>query len=254
MKRLFVIGSFVLSLMGNPCYGIEFCKDVLEFGNPGGPSASFKTWDEEWIKSRTAQVEVDIWINDVPEQLITAATYLSFDPLQVSILSGTIYDPWDREMSRIVPNPDGPGSYMVIVGNLGNVTPDRDGDIAIAKLRLACVSNCNVEITVQTVPGFDSVVGSGGITYDDSIAPNVFTIEEGTPPCASEALYGKDSPESNLLRAFRDSSLSKTNEGRELIKLYYQLSPTIVKAMEADEDFRQEVKEMIDEVLLLIAR
>jgi hypothetical protein len=254
MKRLFVIGSFVLSLMGNPCHGIEFCKDVLEFGNPGGPLASFKTWDEEWIKSRTAQVEVDIWINDVPEQLLTAGIYLEFDPSQMDVLSAEVYGHWDQEMSSILPNGDGPGTFIVLVGNLGNVTPDREGDIHIAKLRLDCVSDCNVEVTVKTIPGFDTVVGDSAVTYDESITPNIFTIEEGTPPCASEALYGKDSPESNLLRAFRDSSLSKTSEGRELIKLYYQLSPTIVKAMEADEDFRQEVKEMIDEVLLLIAR
>ena len=161
MKKLFVIGSLVLSLMGNPCYAIEFCKDVLEVGNPGGPSASFKTWDEEWIKSRTAQVAVDIWINDVPEELITAAIYLEFDPLQVSVLGGNIYDPWDKEMSSIFP--DGPGGYVVIVGNLGSVTPDRDGDIAIAKLRLDCINNCDVEITVQTVPGFDSVVGNSSV-------------------------------------------------------------------------------------------
>ena len=158
MKKLFVICSLVLSLMGKPCYAIEFCKDVLEFGNPGGPSASLKTWDEEWIIGGPAEVEVDIWINDVPEPLITAAIYLEFDPLQVSVLSGDIYDPWDREMSSTQPNPNGPGSYMVIVGNLGSVTPDKEGDIAIAKLRLDCVDDCNVEITVKTVPVILAVI------------------------------------------------------------------------------------------------
>ena len=255
MKKLFVIGVLCLSLIGNTCDAIEFCKDVLERGNPGGPSASLKTWDEEWIKGRLDQVEVDIWINDVPEQLITAGIYLEFDSSQVSVLSADIYDPWDQEMSSTLPNPNGPGSYMVIVGNLGFVTPDRDGDIAIANLRLDCVSDCNVQITVHTIPDFDTVVGNEGITYDDLIAPNVVTIEEGTPGivCPSESLYGEHSSEVNLLRAFRNNALSKTREGRELIKLYYQLSPIIVNAMEADEDFKQEVKEMIDEVLLLIA-
>jgi hypothetical protein len=53
----------------------------------------------------------------------------------------------------------------------------------------------------------------------------------------------------NTLRKFRDEVLSKTKEGKELIKLYYQLSPVIVRAMEADEGFKQEVKEMVDGVL-----
>jgi hypothetical protein len=46
--------------------------------------------------------------------------------------------------------------------------------------------------------------------------------------------------------------MSQTPEGQELIKLYYQWSPTVVKAMEEDEGFREEVKEMIDEILGVI--
>ena len=40
--------------------------------------------------------------------------------------------------------------------------------------------------------------------------------------------------------------------GHELIRLYYQWSPAIVKAMEEDEAFKQEVKELVDGVLELI--
>jgi hypothetical protein len=46
--------------------------------------------------------------------------------------------------------------------------------------------------------------------------------------------------------------LRTTPEGQEIIKLYYQWSPTVVKAMEEDEDFKAQVKEMIDGVLMLI--
>ena len=37
-----------------------------------------------------------------------------------------------------------------------------------------------------------------------------------------------------------------------MVKLYYQLSPVIVKAMEKDEEFKEELKEMIDGVLGLV--
>ena len=56
----------------------------------------------------------------------------------------------------------------------------------------------------------------------------------------------------NYSSYFRDKVLSKTQEGQELIKLYYQWSPVIVKAMEADEEFKQEVKDIVDEVLEMI--
>ena len=70
--------------------------------------------------------------------------------------------------------------------------------------------------------------------------------------CALLKLYGEDSEEVALFRNFRDNVLSETPEGRELIKLYYQLSPGIVKTMEKDKAFKKEVNEMIDGVLGLI--
>ena len=71
-------------------------------------------------------------------------------------------------------------------------------------------------------------------------------------PCSSAMLYGEYSEEAELLRDFRDEVLGQTQEGQEIIKLYYQWSPVIVKAMEDDEEFKEEVKEMIDGVLVLI--
>ena len=70
--------------------------------------------------------------------------------------------------------------------------------------------------------------------------------------CPTETLCGEHSEEAELLRYFRDNVLSQTPEGRELIKLYYELSASIVKAMEEDEEFKAQVKEMIDGVLPLI--
>jgi hypothetical protein len=54
------------------------------------------------------------------------------------------------------------------------------------------------------------------------------------------------------LRQFRDAVLKKSPAGREIIKLYYEWSPVIVQAMEEDEAFKKEVKEMIDAALELI--
>jgi hypothetical protein len=56
----------------------------------------------------------------------------------------------------------------------------------------------------------------------------------------------------NVLRNFRDEVLSKTRAGQDLIRLYYEWSPAIVKAIKEDEEFKEHVKEMIDEILMLI--
>jgi hypothetical protein len=67
--------------------------------------------------------------------------------------------------------------------------------------------------------------------------------------CALSLIYGTDSAQTELLCSIRDNLLSKSHEGRELIKLYYQWSPVIVKAMQADEDFKEDLKELVDGVL-----
>ena len=71
--------------------------------------------------------------------------------------------------------------------------------------------------------------------------------------CPVEKIYGEYSGKVETLRYFRDNVLNKTKKGQGIIKLYYELSPGIVKAMEEDEEFKEEVKEMIDGILPLIS-
>ena len=82
--------------------------------------------------------------------------------------------------------------------------------------------------------------------------PIAIDFPKTSTTCSVVELYGEYSGETELLRSLRDNVLSKTAEGQELIKLYYEWSPTIVKTMQEDEEFRKEVKEMIDGVLPLI--
>ena len=72
------------------------------------------------------------------------------------------------------------------------------------------------------------------------------------PTCTAENIYGVYSKETEALRLFRDTVLSKSPAGQEIIRLYYQWSPAIVKTMEADEGFKEDMKGMIDGVLGLI--
>ena len=65
-------------------------------------------------------------------------------------------------------------------------------------------------------------------------------------------LYGNSSLEGELLRNFRDSVLMKTVEGKELVRLYYQWSPVIGNVIETNENLRNEIKELLDEIVCLI--
>lgn len=95
--------------------------------------------------------------------------------------------------------------------------------------------------------GYDSIE-----FYDHKNFVHAPRLSISPPLCPVTAIYGTDSTETEFLRSIRDNILSKTSEGQALIDLYYQWSPIIVRAMEADEGFKQEVKDIVDEVLLLI--
>jgi len=70
--------------------------------------------------------------------------------------------------------------------------------------------------------------------------------------CPIVCVFDDNSEEAELLRYLRDNVLSRTPEGQEIIRLYYEWSSAVVKAMEEDEAFKAQVKEMIDEVLILV--
>jgi len=90
------------------------------------------------------------------------------------------------------------------------------------------------------------------VAGDNSTSTTSTTTTSTTQPCSLEELYGECSEETKHLRNFRDEVLSKTPEGQELIRLYYQWSTAIVKAMEEDEGFKKEVKKLVDGLLPLI--
>jgi hypothetical protein len=81
---------------------------------------------------------------------------------------------------------------------------------------------------------------------------NMDFMSSVAPLCPTEVIYGEDSEEVELLRTLRDEVLSKTPEGREIIKQYYNFSPLLVETMKADDGFKNEVENMIDEVLMII--
>ena len=70
--------------------------------------------------------------------------------------------------------------------------------------------------------------------------------------CILTRVYGEYSDEVALMRFYRDNLLSRTMVGQEIIKLYYELSPMITMALDNDEELKQEVKEMVNEVVLLM--
>ena len=183
MKKISPTCIFVLilALMAVPVFAVEYCKDYLEDGNPGGWTSSPKTFEEEITMDVGSTVFVDVWINDLREddQLISGGFVASWTD-NVAVVRVTAYDtehggPWDPDMTSITF--DG-NSVEVGLGQLGCAVVDNGGDMILAKLEIHKASEGTGEITF-TPPSLDTNVSCpDGHIYDPEINTNTFTIRE----------------------------------------------------------------------------
>lgn len=67
-------------------------------------------------------------------------------------------------------------------------------------------------------------------------------------------VYGIDDPRTNALRQFRDDYLKKNIFGRLLVKIYYFVSPTLVRLCQHCKPIDLRAKAMTDRVLNLVQK
>ena len=150
--------------------------------------------------------------------------------------------------------------------NWGEISLSLASDTALTGGRGALV-DVTFGIAEAAEEGETTLSISDAALYDSDYQVKTLTTVDGTvtiattattttttdsQSCLSEVLYGEHSSETEALRYIRDNVFSQTPEGKELISLYYQWSPVIVEVMENDEEFSEEVEEMIDGLLKLI--
>jgi hypothetical protein len=91
-----------------------------------------------------------------------------------------------------------------------------------------------------------------GDRYFNDYFTIVDTAADEPIPCPLTLIFGDDSPQTRTLRNFRDGVLRRTPEGRELIRLYYQWGAAAARAITADKQLREEVRELADDILMLM--
>jgi hypothetical protein len=110
---------------------------------------------------------------------------------------------------------------------------------------------CNLTMNNATKVTAHFILSAISSTTTSTTTPTT-TSTTTSIPCTANVIYGDHSEETEILRYIRDKVLAQTSEGQEVIKLYYKWTPSIVQAMEADEAYKEEVKEMVAGVLELI--
>ncbi|MDY6862849.1 MAG: DNRLRE domain-containing protein [Thermodesulfobacteriota bacterium] len=77
----------------------------------------------------------------------------------------------------------------------------------------------------------------------------IITTKEGEPPCPAEAILKEDKKTIHLLRSFRDLVLSKTPEGKNYIRLYYENVPEISRLLLKDYDLMIRTRKVLKRLL-----
>jgi len=175
---------------------LAYCKDFLEQGNPGGWNGSLKTFDDEWALSPSGTVDMDIWLNDVPEPMLTSGCYITYDPELITITNfvpndTTIGGQWDGGFTTLIEVES--GIWFLALANFGCVEPDVDGDIFLTRATFQRQALGTVAVTIQTIPGFDTLVGCSALNYDPQIPPNTIIINDGITASGCFGNFDNDS-------------------------------------------------------------
>jgi hypothetical protein len=64
-----------------------------------------------------------------------------------------------------------------------------------------------------------------------------------------EKIYGRHSATTESIRCFRDTFLTHTAEGQEIIKCYSKWNLLLVEAIEKDNEFKEQVKKTVDAIV-----
>jgi hypothetical protein len=179
-KTLIFFISLLIFSMPSLSFADHYSSDFLEPGNPGGWSGSLKTWDEELVLNVGEEIYLDVWVN-IYCPLIWGSFWIVFDPDEISLLDIQVYDgelpgPWDPGFTTKVPDPDGPGTYMVTFGNVSPpVQQDLDGDIILSRVHLRYEGGGNTQIVIQTAPIF-SPFNCANSEIPWQVSPSTVTI------------------------------------------------------------------------------
>ena len=246
--------SNLITLLASTFIGVAWYWDTRNFlaldgsGNiyvTGSCSSRFPTTLGAYDESYNGGEE-DVFVSKIDSNLssLLASTFIGgqyWDTAHAIVLdkSGNVYVTGRTNCSQSTPHisdyPTTPGAY-------DESHNGGDLDIFISKLDSNLSADDGIITTTTTTKGNETTT-----TIDGETTTTTYVI------CPILCIYDDYSEETEFLRHIRDNVLNMTQEGQEIIRLYYEWSPIIVKAMKDDEEFEENVKEMIDGVMMLMA-
>jgi len=169
-------------------------------------------------------------------------------------ISGVVYEDVDND--GIFSTGDTPlNNAVVTLSNDLTITTGTDGAYQFTGLIPGCYT-----VKESDPLGYTSVMDAEG-DNDNSIfvvlssgksVVELNFLDRYHGLCPMLLLYTQFSEEIKMLRSLRDNVLNKTPEGQEIIRIYYEWSPLIVHRMEKDSELKKRLKEIVNEVLVVM--
>jgi cathepsin B len=247
--------DYTLCVCNSSLIGFNAVEFELEFDESSTTTTILTTSTTTTIATTTTSIETTTTTSIEPSTTTTAVETTTTIPLpppttSIVISTTTSIPPGLYIKGMVISRINGfvQGLGGVKVDLIGNDMDDYDITNQFGEFEFH-----NLEVETYVV----------NVAYDKEFSPSYYFLDlqesvedlrfyQKSSECVVVLVYGDDSEEAESLRYFRDNTLNQTPEGQEIIKLYYQWSPAIVRAMEEDGEFRDEAKEMIDGILPLI--
>ena len=180
MKKLYAIGMFVLVFALMPGNAFPQTQYLMNGMNP--LPLNLETSPPNDCATVTIEVDPGGIINT---PLITGGCWIIWDTSQVSVANLVAADsdaggPWDSGFTYEVPDADGPGTYMLAVGQFGTVAVDNP--LPICDIEFCCEEPGQSQITISTIPGFETIVGDTTV-WDPQVADGVIDLTQIITPC-----------------------------------------------------------------------
>ncbi len=179
MKKLSVICMFFLvfaSLSGTAFAQAEYIIDGI---NPLVLALDTGTCQTVFIALEPGGI--------INTPLVQAGFWLVYDPAQVTIGDVVPYDwnnggPWEPMIGPPIPPDPLSGTYFLMVANPDSVPID---NLGIAEVEFCCEGPGQSQVTISTIPEFDTVVG-GTAVWDSQIADGIIDLWQVAPACSCE--------------------------------------------------------------------
>jgi hypothetical protein len=108
-----------------------------------------------------------------------------------------------------------------------------------------CSSNFTVCYTAGST-GFTTPTWYG---YPAKVCEETTTTTVPSNQCVAETVYAEHSEEIEVLREYRDKVLCKSATGRQMIKTYYELSPTVSEVLQKNDTARASARRVLDSLM-----